>query len=115
MTNGYANSNAPRGSMDQSFWHYRNFFPLSLENEELEMFANQHSGFAGYVVGQSQDRWQIAHVIDRHNARLFGNQTSNLVEQVHGSDRNSGIRNSNPLNFLMDVIEQQQTYIIRMT
>ena len=78
------------------------------------MFAKQHSGFARYVVGQSQDRWQIAHVIDRHNARLFGNQTSNLVEQVHGSDRNSGIRNSNPLNFLMDVIEQQQTYIIRM-
>ena len=114
MMNGYANSNAQKGSMDTSFWKYRNFFPMSKEQEELQSLSNKHSGFATYVVNEGQDRWQIAHIVHKHNASLFGNQTSNLVEQVHGADRNSGMRNSHPLDFLMHVIEQQQTYIRRM-
>jgi hypothetical protein len=45
---------------------------------------------------------------------MFGQQTSNVVEQHHASDKKSGLRDSHPLDYLMGALQAQHECLNRM-
>jgi len=115
MRNGCNRTTATEQSIKGHFFRFRNAFPMSVVADELAILASNNADFAQYVANNDIDRWQIANIIENHpNARLFGQQTSNVVEQQHASDRLSDLRDSHPFHFFQGVLQSQHKSLMRM-